>query len=195
MSESGAAGIDEREVIRRVLSGEKEEFRHLVRAHQDRIFAMIMRQVGDRALAGDLAQEVMIRAYLGLDRFRFECSFSTWTTRIALNVAATYFSSRQFRQRSRTVALEAARADEIPEPRPREAQTLDRLRVCIGALRPKYREVLALCALERRSYAEAAAVLGVPEGTVCSRLRTARAPLRKRLTRRALWHGIQAKSS
>jgi RNA polymerase sigma factor (sigma-70 family) len=180
------APIDEFGIVQRVLAGEKDEYRHLVRANQDQVYAMIMRQVGDPHTARDLTQEVMVRAYVSLPKFQFKCKFSTWLTRIALNLTSSYFSSKEFKRRARTTTLDAedyegfCRAGEASAA---SEQALQQLRLCVAALTPKYREVLVLCGFESKSYEEAARLLGVPVGTVCSRLNTARGLLRAKLKR------------
>ena len=87
------------ELIRLVVRGEKDEFRHLVRRYQDQVYAMILRSVGDDAIARELAQEAFLKAFLNLKSFRFESAFSTWLIRIALNQSHSYFSSRRFKER------------------------------------------------------------------------------------------------
>ena len=79
--------FNERQIIEMVLSGQKDQYRHLVRANQDKIYSLIMRQIGDEQTSADLTQEVMLKGYLNLKKFRFESSFSTWLTRIALNTS------------------------------------------------------------------------------------------------------------
>lgn len=176
--------VSDEELIRLVLKGEKDEFRHLVRRHQDRVYAMIRRSVGDEATARELAQETFLKAFLNLKSFRFESAFSTWLIRIALNQSHSYFSSRRFKERSRTTELDetwhAAQQTTDGDPMVRK-QELEQLRTAIGDLKPKLRDVVVLCSLEGRSYEETATLLEVPIGTVRSRLNKARLELRKSL--------------
>lgn len=170
---------DEAEVISRVVSGEKEEFRKLVLRYQEQIYRMMLRQTGDSGVAKDLAQETFLRAFQNLSSFRGEASFSTWITRIAINLANNYFKSRAYRERSR-ITLHVA---EAPFPSDSEIEErLLKLREFIGDLKPIYRNVVVLCGLERKSYEEASEILSIPIGTVRSRLNTARTMLKERFS-------------
>ena len=90
------------EVVRQVLAGKRELFQVLVTRYKGQVFSMILRQVGDHAVADDLAQETFVKAYLNLKSFRYESKLSTWLVRIALNTTNSYFSSRRFFQSGRS---------------------------------------------------------------------------------------------
>ncbi|MBN8548689.1 MAG: sigma-70 family RNA polymerase sigma factor [Deltaproteobacteria bacterium] len=177
---------NESAIIQRVLKGERDEFRHLIDRHKNMVFAMLMRQVGNHSVAEDLAQETFCRAYQHLKKFRFESSFSTWLTRIALNQAGTYFSSRKFKESKRTESFDVQTHDmgssDIQHSQERK-EIFAALRSALGELSPKLREVLVLCAFEGKSYEEAAEVLTVPVGTVRSRLNAARLEVKKLIPR------------
>jgi RNA polymerase sigma-70 factor (ECF subfamily) len=175
---------DDSEIVRRILAGEREDFRLLVDKHKHMVFGMIMRQIGTREIAEEIAQETFCRAYLSLKHFRFESAFATWLTRIALNQTSTYFASRRFKESRRTESFDLAQHDSQggdPQAGQESKATLMAFRGAIGALSPKLREVLVLCTLEQKSYEEVAAALGIPVGTVRSRLNAARLELRKLL--------------
>lgn len=183
-SVAGAAareGMDEAEIIARVLAGEREAFRHLVEAHQGLVFSMLLRYVGHEETAKELTQESFLQAFTHLKSFRREAAFSTWLVQIALNRARTLVSSRRYRERQRQVEFEAERHGESggdPAQCVSRKHELERLRRAISELTPKLREVVVLCALEGRPYEEAAAMLQIPTGTVRSRLNKARQLLR-----------------
>jgi RNA polymerase sigma factor (sigma-70 family) len=174
---------DDPAIIRRVLAGKRDDFRFLVLRHQNFVFSLLMRQLRDHSRAEDLAQETFTRAYANLSSFRFESAFTTWLARIALNQLNTYLQSRSFRESRRTEGLEREEVSNMPlVNQPAVSNELvDALRVALGELSPKFREVLVLCALEGRSYEEAASAIGIPIGTVRSRLNIARGKLRKLL--------------
>ncbi len=172
-------------IIRSVLDGDRDQFRHLVVRYQTLVFSMIKRQVGDPEIARDLAQETFIRAFRALDSFRGDALFSTWLTRIALNISRSYFNSRQFKERVKTTELDhRSENDPTPQPIPDQVrwtpEALEQLRQAIGQLKPIYREPIVLCFLERKTYSETAALLRIPAGTVCSRISTGLQQLRKR---------------
>ena len=172
--------VDEIANVGRVLSGDTEAFRPLVDRYQDGIFRLIVKQVGNDAIAEDLTQETFVRAFNGLNRFRADASFKTWITRIALNVSNSYFSSKLHKQRMTQIELRPESHD-IPaqEYDPRTERDLKLLQLAMGRLGEKYRSVLALCMLEEKSYQEAAEILNIPAGTVGSRIHKALALLHR----------------
>jgi len=174
----------EAELIRRILEGAKDDYRELVLAHQSFVFALIMRQIGNQAIANELTQETFLKAYTNLNRFRFEAQFSTWITRIALNVCNSYFSSKKFKQQKNTISIEDSTfEDSAPaeDAKVFDCETRERLKTSLAALSPKLKDAIVLCGFEERSYAEAASILQIPVGTVRSRLNKARNILRKKV--------------
>ncbi len=173
-------------VIRQVLAGDPDAFRGLVVRYKDLVFALIMRQVADHAVAEDLSQEVFMKAFTALRRFRGDAQFSTWLTRIALNATNSYFSSRRYRERRRSEPFEPVRHDRASAPAEAEddgvSETMkEQFRNGLAALASHYRDVLVLVGLEGHSYEEAAETLGIPLGTVRSRLSKARELIRARI--------------
>ena len=171
----GASAPTDMKIISRVLQGKKEEFRFLVREHQDKVYAMILRQVGDPEIAKELTQEVFLRAYKHLSQFRHEANFSTWLIRIALNQTNSYFSSRRYKEAKQSTSIDAVELGSLQTEAPQD-RLLDikRLRTIISELKPMYREIMVLCCFEEKSYEDAADILGIPVGTVRSRLNKAR---------------------
>ena len=172
------------ELIRRIVQGERELFRELVSRHKDMVYSMIMRQIADHTTAEDLAQEVFLKAYTNLHRFRGDAQFSTWLTRIALNTTHSYFQSRRYKERRRSESFEpvfhdrAELASHSAEEETVTAAQKEQFRVALATLHPRYREVIVLIGLEGRSYESVAETLAVPIGTVRSRLSKARELLR-----------------
>jgi RNA polymerase sigma-70 factor (ECF subfamily) len=176
--------LSDEELIRASTRNDHEPFRVLVRRHKDRIFGLIMRQVGERATAEDLSQEIFIRAFNGLPKFRFDAAFSTWLTRIALNQINTFFTSKRYRESKRSQPFDLGQHDAAQgenEEQINEEQ-LKRFREGLALLKPIHRDVIVLCGLEGRSYEETAQILNIPIGTVRSRLNHARQQLQTLLT-------------
>ena len=170
---------DDHQIVREVISGEVDRFRILVLRHQSLIFSLMLRQTGDRELAEELAQDAFLKAYRHLKLFRFESKFSTWLTRIALNSMNSYFSSRAYKERSKTESFSAEVHDRSDSASADSKSDVEQFRALIGTLSPKLRDVLVLCCLEGKSYEEAATVLCIPIGTVRSRLNKARLILKE----------------
>lgn len=173
--------FDEKVVIERILNGRKNDYALLVRAHQQQVYAMIMRTTGSPDTAQELTQESFIRAYKSLRTFRGQSAFSTWVTRIAINCTNSWYQSKAYQQQNKKVAL-----DEVAEPLDNEAainpfseENINRLQQGLAAMDEKYRSVMMLCSLEGKSYQETADILDLPYGTVCSRMNAALKFLRK----------------
>ncbi len=171
------------ELISRVLAGETGEFETLVHRYEAAIFSLLIRLTGDRHVAEELTQDSFVRAYKGLRAFERRAALRTWLTRIAMNVANSYLSSRAFRDKQKSQSYVAAEHEALAIGLVMTDDDSDdmMLRQAIAELPQKYREPLILCRIEKRTYFEAGALLGIPPGTVCSRINTALGMLRKQL--------------
>ena len=180
--ESNVNSSDDAKCIEQVLKGDKDQFRVLVSAYKDQVYGVIMRQVGDIHIAEELAQDTFVKAFVNLKQFKFRSSFSTWLTRIALNTTNTYFSSKRYKQKARTESLELDKHDKSEfnlEDQQDRQEVIKKFRQALGKLKARQREVIVLCGLEEKDYQEVSEILGVPVGTVRSRLSNARKALRE----------------
>lgn len=165
-------------LIRRSRAGDREAFGQLVSRHQAAVYRVVRGILGDPAESEDVAQEVFLKAYANLARFRGESSFFTWLYRIAVNEAL------RARKRRTPQTLEALPETEVPPPEPEaeeEGPSLRTLQRLLARLPDDYRAIVTLRDLEGLSYQEVAETLEIPIGTVESRLFRARQELR------ALW--------
>lgn len=175
---------DDFEIIQSVLRGDRNEFGYLVLRYRDQVFCSIMRQVQDFEVAEELSHETFIKAYFALANFRFEAAFSTWLISIALRHTSSYFSSRKFKEKRRIAQLHQ---DAILEKRVSSTQSaferelMLNFKAALADLKSVYRETLLLCAVEGRTYEEAAKILGCPVGTIRSRLSKGRLLLKQAL--------------
>ena len=189
MNESGSreiAGERDRELVERVRQGDDRAFELLVFAYQERIFRLIRRLLGNRDGAEDLAQEGFRRAYRSLGGFRGQSSFYTWLYKIALNACRNYYRTMGRRPEGSAVdseglldSLESSNPD--PESADFRSETLEAVKGSLESLPPEQREAVVLCDLEGLSYEEMAAVIGIPVGTVRSRVFRGRRALQRRL--------------
>jgi RNA polymerase sigma-70 factor, ECF subfamily len=178
--------MEEEELIRLAQDGSQEAFSVLVQTHQNKVFNLAMSLTRNREAADDLSQEVFIKAYLALPKFRLQSEFGTWLYRIAVNQVKDYLRNMG---RRKEVSLEAVSeqkgtlaADE--EGREREALEERRRRLVHQVLRtlpPKHQVILSLRDIQGYSYEEMAKILKISAGTVDSRLHRARILLRKKL--------------
>lgn len=185
--ETRAQTDPDRALVDASAAGDPEAFHDLVRRYEARIFNFMRVSTGGDAEAEDLAQEVFIRAFRALGRFRGDSSFKTWLYTIATNVVRTHLTRRSRWQAVRTVWAGSERGDDMnaePEPEARDEDVeralvrRDAIDRALATLSPDLRLVITLRDVEGLDYREIAAALGVPIGTVESRLFRARQRLR-----------------
>ena len=177
----------EREIVNRVISGDTEAFEALVLEHQNKVYSLALRMVGNEEDARDMAQEAFIRAYGSLAGFRGDSKFSVWLYRLTSNICIDFLRSRG---KNRTVSTTWAGDDgedagelEIPdetwspESQLERSLTRESVRRGLESLSPQYREILLLREINGLSYAEIAGALSLEEGTVKSRIFRARKKL------------------
>ena len=175
-------GDTEASLLARAQAGDVAAFERLSSAYADRLFMLLLRLLGDRAEAEDVAQEVMLRAWQGITRFRGQSSYFTWLYRIAVNEA-----NRALEKRARRPAGVAIGANELQLPAPaaldpsRQAEASE-LRRALGRaladLPPPLRTALVLRDIEGLSTQEAAEIAGLGEAAFKSRLHQARLRVR-----------------
>lgn len=161
--------------------GDPEAFEELYRRFDKMVYNLSFRMSGDPEEAADLTQEIFLRVYRHLGKFRGKSSLKTWIYRVALNHCRSRLG-RKKRWAWLPLAEEAAEAVEDTRPTP-EDRTLtdDAGRVVAEALarvKPVFREAVVLRDLEELSYEEIAEVLGCRIGTVRSRIARGRDALR-----------------
>ncbi len=156
-------------LIERYLRGEVDAFNELMRAHEDRVFAICLRMLRDREAALDATQETFVTVFRKVDRFAGHSAFSTWLYRVAVNTC--YDQAR----RSRRATTEPLSEGEGP-PDHHTAAALDSvelrpdLEAALAALPAEFRAAVVLCDAEGLALQTAAEILGVPVGTVKSRV-------------------------
>ena len=187
----------ELELIRKAQAGDRGAYGKLVLLYQDRLFNAVVRMVGDREESRELTQETFTRGLAKIDGFRGEASPYTWLFRIATNLC---ISRLRKIQRHRTFSLDGATSqgnsddqassllDRVkPDSAPRPEEELERKErgqqvvAALGRLDPEYRAVLVMRDIEGFDYQQMADVLGLPLGTLKSRLFRARLALRDEL--------------
>lgn len=168
-------------LVRQCLHGDQQSFRQLYRRHQQRVRSTLYRLCGASCL-DDLVQEVFIRAWKGLPQLRQTCQFSTWLYRITCNVASD--QGREFAQHRRRREQSCLWYQQTLSPTATASQLMqlhyqDLVRRGLRVLSLEHRVVLVLHDLEDVPQKEVAQILGIPVGTVKSRLFHARTRLRQ----------------
>jgi RNA polymerase sigma-70 factor, ECF subfamily len=170
--------VDDAQLVRAAQAGDADAFEVLVRRHQERVFRVALRMLGDPVDAEDATQDTLIQAWLGLPGFRGRTAFSTWLYRIVVNRCLNLLAAR--RPAFEIVEVSMAAVGEPAE----EAQMRERLAAVVAAivaLPGEQRAALVLRELEGLSYEDIATVLGVSVAAVKGRLHRARGELARRL--------------
>ena len=192
----GGPNSEEGRLVARLLARDESAFNALVRAHERRVFALIVRMLGSRSEAEDVAQEVFVQVFKAIGSFRGESKLSTWIYRIAINLSknrSKYLRARHagrqepienLEERASLVGLVGSgTATATPLERPDELMAGRQLEHIVQAaileLEPSFRECLVLRDIEDLSYEEIGIITGLPEGTVKSRIHRARAQLKE----------------
>ena len=187
--------VADSELVARAIAGREESFEELVRRYQRPIAAYVYRMVGDYDSALDLTQEVFIKVYGSLERYRPEFKFSTWIYRIAHNAAIDHLRrAGGIRTEELEVEGEGGRSYEKPlassAPTPeQESERRERraeIEEIVQSLPPAYRELIVLRHAHDLSYDEIAEVRGLPLGTVKNRIFRAREAMRALLVERGI---------
>ncbi len=181
----------EASLLARAQAGDVRAFERLSSAYADRVYMLLLRLLGDRSEAEDVTQEVMLRAWQGIARFRGQSSYFTWLYRIAVNEA-----NRALAKRSRRPAADVSiGAHELELPASpaydpsRQAENSE-LRRAIGRalaqLPPPLRTAIVLRDVEGLSTQQAAEIAGVSQAAFKSRLHQARLRVRAAIGDEAL---------
>jgi RNA polymerase sigma-70 factor (ECF subfamily) len=186
---AGSTGcVTDDELVRLAQAGDVGAFALLVVRHQAAVFRAALAALRDRCEAEEAAQDALVRAWQRVGSFRGDAAFRTWLLSIAWNRAmsrrrslATWFS-----RRAPLAEAGGVREDEgSPLDALRHRDLARHARAAIDALSPKLRDALLLARSGDYGYAEVAAMLKVPVGTVKWRVSEARRQVRQRLA--ALW--------
>src|SRR6266705_728089 len=181
------------ELVQTAIAGREASFEELVRRYQRPIAAYVYRMVGNYDAALDLTQEVFIKAYNSLSRYRSEFKFSTWIYKIAHNAAIDHLRRHAVREQTlaigpeserREISIESRRLTPAQESERRERRS--EIEAVVQSLPIAYRELIVLRHSQDLSYDEIAEITGLPLGTVKNRLFRAREAMRDQLLERGI---------
>ena len=174
----------ETELIRKCQAGQQQFYEPLVRAYEPEARRVAVGILGDRDSASDAVQEAFIKAYGALDRFELGRSFRPWFLQILRNHCRDVLRRRKAgfeTTRIGEVMAERLPSGSSPERDRRRSEAREILWRGLGVISTDHREVLVLKELEGLNYAEIGEAVGIPEGTVASRLFHARRALKDAL--------------
>ena len=181
------------ELVESAVAGREASFEELVRRYQRPIAAYVYRMVGDYDSALDLTQEVFIKVYNSLARYRSEFKFSTWIYKIAHNAAIDHLRRHAVREQALTCSVDGERREVViesrrltPEQESERKERRSEIESVVQLLQASYRELIVLRHSHDLSYDEIAEVTGLPLGTVKNRLFRAREAMRDLLVQRGI---------
>ena len=180
----------EQELVRRCLSGEDAAWEGLLRLHTRRVYNLCYRFTGNTSEAEDLTQEVFIKTFQNLRSFDYaQGSFATWLNRIARNHLVDHYRRTKMDRVTSSVDedeegfTQMPAGDSSPAVAVEQRERKELLQAALDRLSPDMREAVILRDLQDLEYQEISQVLGVPEGTVKSRINRGRLELAKVLKR------------
>ncbi len=188
---------DER-LVERCLQGDDAAWEQIVHSYARRIYNLSYRYTNRRDEAEDLSQDILIRVYQNLSSFRPNAgSFQSWILKVGRNLIIDHYrQTRRFQQVAGTEEIENMNLADTAVQSPQRAVERDEaaqfLRDGLLALAPELKEAIILRDIEGMAYLEIAELLGIPEGTVKSRINRGRLELAKLLSKRRAQLGWQA---
>ena len=174
---------EDRAAIEACQRGEREAFDPLVERYQRDVYRLCYRYVNNHHDASDLAQDVFLKAYRAIGRFRGDSAFSTWLYRIAVNTCLNFRAARK--AASEELKDDVADARRRVDDRMEDDELSQRVREAVSRLPEKQRATLILKIYNDLTHEEVAQVLGSTVGTVKANLFHALGNLRKAMADKA----------
>tara|TARA_B100002052_G_scaffold197147_1_gene179841 strand:- start:305 stop:886 length:582 start_codon:yes stop_codon:yes gene_type:complete len=172
------------ELMKRFQDGDENAYIELVNRYRDKILNFIFNYIGDFEISEDIVQDTMVKLYQKKHYYKEIAKFSTWIYTIAKNLAYTEF--RKKKQRKTTILSHISKDDkpyDIPSDQPGTHQEIESeitnkiIRSAIDKLTDKFKTVILLRDIQELSYEDISSIVGVPVGTIKSRINRARLQL------------------
>ena len=181
-------------LVTRCLRGDETAWEDLVRLHTRKVYALCYRFTGSGSEAQDLTQEVFLRVFKTIKSFRSaEGSFATWLSRVTRNLLIDHYRrthhdrvTDSIEEQLPMMEEEGAASPQRPDHAVAGREASEILQATLQKLSPDLREAVILRDLQEMEYREIAQVLGIPEGTVKSRINRGRAELARLLRKQKL---------
>ena len=175
--------IDDEHLVEQFNRGDESAFDIIVERYSSDIAALANRLLGWSGEVEDVTQDIFLAAFLGLKKFRCECSLKTWLFTITVNKCRSYRYKRMLRRRRISQAADKAflASAGTADKTPMDSEAFERVRRAIKALPAKYREPVVLRYLQELPTDEISRILGISKNALQVRLNRARARLREDL--------------
>ena len=172
---------DEKRLLKRLRSGDRRAFEELVDQFETRVYRLAIRYANSVQDAEDLTQEVFVGIFRNIGGFRGASALSTWVYRVAVNHCLEYRRKKRLDcvPYEEELGLAATSRREDPEQAAAMIELSDEVEKALEKLSPVHRDVILLHELQGLTYGECAEILGVPVGTVKSRLSNAFSRMRQ----------------
>lgn len=185
----GGRSMEERVLIEKCIKRDSNAFESLISMYENKIYNMCYYLLKNREDAADASQEVCIKIYKSINKFKGDSKFSTWIYRITYNTCLDYIKKRKdelsFEEVISTDNTLESKTEGIIEARELKFE----LKRCILKLSNDFKTVIVLRDIEGLSYLEMAEILNIEVGTVKSRLNRAREALKNELVKSGIVRG------
>lgn len=168
------------ELLARVVDGDHEAFNDIMRQHEDRVFSVCLRIMGNRDQALDATQETFLTTFRKAEQFKGDSALGTWIYRIAVNTCYDLLR-KQKRKRTDPIPEHLDPADHSAEDAVESAALRPELQNALASLPADFRAAVVLSDIEGMGLPDVAEVLDIPVGTVKSRVFRGRRLLAKEL--------------
>ena len=183
---------DDLTLVQRVRSGDQRAFKALVERYQRKVYSVALGMLKDKEEARDVAQEAFIKVYKYLEHFKGDASFYTWIYRITVNICIDVMRRKGGKSEhiefDETIANDTAEANigalgtrlgTNPQKSMLRKELAEKIQAALAEVPEKHRAILLLREVEGMSYEDLSRTLGIPKGTVMSRLFHARLKVQK----------------
>ncbi|HXE91526.1 MAG TPA: sigma-70 family RNA polymerase sigma factor [Terriglobales bacterium] len=176
---AGAQQVVDADLLRACQRGDRHAFRVLFEAYRDRVYSIALHFTGDSAVAADVTQDVFVKLFHAIGKFRFDSDFGTWLYRLVANVCMDEHRRRRRWLPLEDVFMSPSRSQEKAAMR---SEMSGAVQAAVARLAPRLRLPILLRYVEGLSYDQIAGALGCSKGTVASRLNRAHKILARRLS-------------
>lgn len=182
------------EIAMKIGKGDHESFAGIVEEYKGFVYNFSSQMSGSKELALDLTQEIFLRVFSQLSKYKPDFPFKSWLGRVAYTTTLNYL-----RKKRETIAIESLASEmpfevrddkDTPEEAFLEKVTKESVTKAISMLKPELRAVVVLCGIEGIDTSSAASMLGIPEGTVKSRFWRAKEDMKQHILRTFAIKGV-----